>query len=98
MPWRAHRRHPGPECLIDQIRGAVIGDDTVLDRPLGPRRLVYADYAASGRASSFIEDYIRERVLPTYANTHRGVRHRPMCDRAAGGGAPHHPPRGGRLG
>ncbi len=57
-------------ALIERIRDSVIGDDVVLDGPFGPRRLVYADYTASGRALSFIEDYIRERVLPLYANTH----------------------------
>jgi selenocysteine lyase/cysteine desulfurase len=56
--------------LIDRIRASVIGDAAVLDGPFGPRRLVYADYTASGRALSFIEDYIRERVLPLYGNTH----------------------------
>src|SRR6201995_4637104 len=56
--------------LIDRIRRYVIGDDVVLDGPFGPRRLVYADYTASGRALTFIEDYIRDRVLPLYANTH----------------------------
>jgi selenocysteine lyase/cysteine desulfurase len=42
----------------------------LLDGPFGPRRLVYCDHTASGRALSFIEDYLRERVLPLYANTH----------------------------
>jgi selenocysteine lyase/cysteine desulfurase len=32
--------------------------------------VTYADYTASGRALSFIEDFIRDDVLPRYANTH----------------------------
>jgi selenocysteine lyase/cysteine desulfurase len=32
--------------------------------------VTYADYTASGRSLSFLEDYIRESVLPLYANTH----------------------------
>jgi selenocysteine lyase/cysteine desulfurase len=58
------------EQLIERIRRSVIGDDTVLEGPFGPRRLVYADYTASGRSLTFVEDLIRERVLPLYANTH----------------------------
>ncbi|HXJ65489.1 MAG TPA: aminotransferase class V-fold PLP-dependent enzyme [Actinomycetota bacterium] len=58
------------ERLIERVRTSVIGDDAVVEGPFGPRRLVYADYTASGRALSFIEDRIREDVLPMYANTH----------------------------
>lgn len=31
---------------------------------------MYADWVASSRAIGFLEDYIREEVLPVYSNTH----------------------------
>ncbi len=58
------------DALIEQVRNSVIGADSAVVTPFGTRRVTYADYTASGRSLTFIEDYIRDQVLPLYANTH----------------------------
>ena len=59
-----------PDGLIETIRRSVIGDDEAVAGPFGVRRVTYADYTASGRSLAFVEDYLRDAVLPLYANTH----------------------------
>ena len=60
----------GTSSLIELVRESVIGEDHVMLTPYGRRRVTYADYTASGRALTFLEDFIRDQVLPSYANTH----------------------------
>ncbi|PHR94132.1 MAG: aminotransferase [Robiginitomaculum sp.] len=56
--------------FVDHLRTKIVGQDVVLRGPFGLRRILYADYVASGRAYAPIEDTIRRFVLPLYANTH----------------------------
>lgn len=58
------------EALFARIRHAVIGHNAQIQTPFGRRTLTYADYTASGRSLDFIEDALRDQVLPLYANTH----------------------------
>lgn len=56
--------------LVERIREGVIGAGSTVTTPFGRRRVTYADYTASGRSLGFVEDFIRDSVLPMYANTH----------------------------
>ena len=58
------------EDIFNLIAQSEIGHDEKFLSPFGYRNLVYCDYTASGRALSFIENFIREQVLPEYSNTH----------------------------
>ncbi len=55
---------------IEQIRESVIGERQLFETAFGSKPMIYADYTASGRSLSFVEQAINQHVLPFYANTH----------------------------
>ena len=72
------------DALLATIRAGIIGDDRTIVTPYGRRRVTYADYTASGRSLAFIEDFIREAVMPLYANTHSEDARRIIRDAVGG--------------
>ncbi|MEM7462960.1 MAG: aminotransferase class V-fold PLP-dependent enzyme [Pseudomonadota bacterium] len=61
--------------VLEQLRAGLIGEGTTFESPFGKQNLVYADYVASGRALRQIEEFILEKVLPFYANSHSEASH-----------------------
>ena len=58
------------EKYFDQFRSNIIGIDAEIKTPYGPRKLIYADWIASGRLYNPIEKRIVEEVGPMVGNTH----------------------------
>ena len=52
------------------LAAGLIGEGVMIPGLRGDVPLVYADYVASGRALRQVEDFIAEKVLPFYANSH----------------------------
>jgi len=59
----------GPDRL-QRMRSDLIGKDTRIAGQFGSRKLIYADYVASGRALMSVEQFVLSNVLPYYANSH----------------------------
>jgi len=64
------RNSLNPLTAVAELRDGLIGENVILPGPFGEKRLVYADYTASGRALRQVEDFIAGEVLPFYANSH----------------------------
>lgn len=58
------------ESFFQNIAKNVVGNDIMIDTPYGKKRMLYADWIASGRMYEPIEKVFRENIHPYVANTH----------------------------
>ena len=56
--------------LLKKVKENIIGNNTVIVGPFGPKQQLYCDYTASGKALEYIEKFIYNNVYPYYANSH----------------------------
>ncbi|HWZ02879.1 MAG TPA: aminotransferase class V-fold PLP-dependent enzyme [Mucilaginibacter sp.] len=58
------------ESYFSVFRDNIIGNHQTFESPFGIKKIIYADWTASGRAYKPIEDFIQKQILPFVANTH----------------------------
>ncbi len=58
------------EKHFEYFRRNTIGHDLIFDSPFGPKKLIYADWIASGRLYAPIEAHMSNVIGPYVANTH----------------------------
>lgn len=58
------------EDYFSRFRIHIIGNRHWFETPFGRKRIVYADWTASGRAYGPIEKKLQEEILPFFGNTH----------------------------
>jgi selenocysteine lyase/cysteine desulfurase len=70
MPLSQFREIIQAAACDGTLRDGLIGENMMIPGLNGDVPLVYADYVASGRALSQVEDFVSRHVLPFYANSH----------------------------
>lgn len=58
------------EEYFDKFRKKIVGIDAFIETPFGQKKLVYADWIASGRLYSQIEKRLSDDIGPLVGNTH----------------------------
>jgi selenocysteine lyase/cysteine desulfurase len=58
------------EKYFEKYRKNIVGIDQDIETPYGKRRLIYADWIASGRLYSPIEKRLSDEIGPMVGNTH----------------------------
>jgi selenocysteine lyase/cysteine desulfurase len=58
------------DAVFAAVRRNIIGGEQIIRTPDGPKKMIYADWCASGRLYAPIEEYIRRGIGPLVGNTH----------------------------
>ena len=58
------------ETYFSPFRKNIIGHKQIFKSPFGRKKIIYADWTATGRAYQPIEERIQKEILPFIANTH----------------------------
>ena len=58
------------EKYFERFRKNITGIDAEIETPYGKKKIIYADWIASGRLYSPIEQRISEEIGPLVGNTH----------------------------
>ncbi|MCD4793461.1 MAG: aminotransferase class V-fold PLP-dependent enzyme [Bacteroidales bacterium] len=58
------------EKYFEKFRKNIIGNDTEFETPYGTKKMIYADWIASGRLYGPIEDLMKNKFGPMVGNTH----------------------------
>jgi selenocysteine lyase/cysteine desulfurase len=70
LPMLPQNQNKTLEDYFADFRDNIIGYHQCFNTPYGKKRLVYADWTASGRAYRTIETRLQEEILPFFGNTH----------------------------
>ena len=69
---RYHKTVNAAEDYFSVFRQNIIGYQQIFQFPRSPKKIVYADWTATGRAYGPIEEYIQQEIMPFMGNTHTG--------------------------
>ena len=61
------------EDYFAAFRKNIIGYQQFFESSSGGKKIIYADWTASGRAYKPIEEYLQKKIMPFMANTHTGT-------------------------
>ena len=63
------------EAYFNRFREGIIGNNATFQSPFGEKRILYADWTASGRLYQPVEDVLIRDVYPMVGNTHTETNH-----------------------